>query len=109
MTGAFPREVLVNCLLPAKRHTYASQGDEAAVAPLLPGTKQLESRDGLFFSRDMYVGMAYFDTDDKTCPVGRHGVEERFGGGLQLPMEPDLPAWFKTQRSMVRACKSIPQ
>jgi hypothetical protein len=60
MTGAFPREALVHFLLQAKRHTYASQGDEASVAPLLSGTKQLEYRDGLFFYRDIYVGMAYF-------------------------------------------------
>jgi len=60
MTGVFPREALVNFLLQAKRHTYASQGDEATVAPLLAGTKQLEYRDGLFFYRDIYVGMAYF-------------------------------------------------
>jgi Domain of unknown function (DUF5680) len=60
MTGAFPREALANFLLQAKRHTYASQGDEATVAPLLAGTKQLEYRNGLFFYRDIYVGMAYF-------------------------------------------------
>jgi len=60
MTGVFPREALANFLLQAKRHTYASQGDAATVAPLLSGTKQLEYRDGLFFYRDIYVGMAYF-------------------------------------------------
>ena len=60
MTGVFPREALANFLLRAKRHTYASQGDEATVAPLLSGTKQREYRDGLFFYRDIYVGMAYF-------------------------------------------------
>ena len=60
MTWAFPREALANFLLQAKRHTYASQGDEATVAPLLAGTKQFEYRDGPFFYRDIYVGMAYF-------------------------------------------------
>ena len=60
MTEAFPHEALVNFLLQAKRHTYASQGDEATVTPLLSGTKQLEYRNGLFFYRDIYVGMAYF-------------------------------------------------
>jgi hypothetical protein len=60
MTDALPRDALVNFLLQAKRHTYASQGDEATVDPLLSGTKQLEYRDGLFFYRDIYVGMAYF-------------------------------------------------
>jgi Domain of unknown function (DUF5680) len=51
---------LVNFLLRAKRHTYASQGDQATVPPLLPGSKQLEYLDGLFLYRDIYVGMAYF-------------------------------------------------
>ena len=60
MTDGFPREALVNFLLQAKRHTYANQGDEATVAPLLSGTKQLEYGDGLFFYRDIYAGMAYF-------------------------------------------------
>jgi hypothetical protein len=60
MTGIFPRETFVDFLLHAKRHTYASQGDEATVTLLVSGTKQLEYRDGLFFYRDIYVGMAYF-------------------------------------------------
>lgn len=60
MSIVFPREALGHFLLQAKRHTYASQGDDATVAPLMPGTKQLEYHDGLFFYRDIYVGMAYF-------------------------------------------------
>jgi hypothetical protein len=60
MTVAFPREACVHFLLQAKRHTYASQGDDATVAAVVPGAKQLEYRDGLFFYRDLYVGMAYF-------------------------------------------------
>jgi Domain of unknown function (DUF5680) len=60
MADALPREVFVDFLLQAKRHTYASQGDEASMTPLVSGTKQLEYRDGLFFYRDIYVGMAYF-------------------------------------------------
>jgi hypothetical protein len=51
---------LTHFLIQAKHHTYAGQGDVASVAPLLPGTRQLEYRDGLFFYRDIYVGMAYF-------------------------------------------------
>jgi hypothetical protein len=60
MSIVFPREALGHFLLQAKRHTYASQGDDATVVRLVPGTKQLEYRDGLFFYRDIYVGMAYF-------------------------------------------------
>src|SRR5262249_26306092 len=33
-------------LLEAKRATYAGQADEATVTPLVPGSKQLEYRDG---------------------------------------------------------------
>jgi hypothetical protein len=60
MTSAFSREALTDFLLRAKRHTYAAQGDDATVTPLLPGTKQLEYREGPFSYRDVYVGMAYF-------------------------------------------------
>lgn len=55
-----PRDAFVRFLLEAKRHTYASQGDEATVAPLLAGSKQLEHRDGGFSYRDIYFGMARF-------------------------------------------------
>ena len=37
MTCVFPREALVHFLLQAKRHTDASQGDEATVAAVLDG------------------------------------------------------------------------
>ena len=47
-------------LLKAKQQTYASQGDEASVAPLLPGSKQLEWQEGDWLYRDIYFGMAYF-------------------------------------------------
>lgn len=47
-------------LLQAKRHTYASQGDEATVSPLLAGSKQLEWQEGDWLYRDIYFGMAYF-------------------------------------------------
>jgi Domain of unknown function (DUF5680) len=60
MTNALSHEALLNFVLQAKRRTYASQGDEASLPPLLAGTKQLEYRDGLFFYRDIYVGTAYF-------------------------------------------------
>ena len=56
----FPVEAFTNFLIQAKCHTYASQGDEATVTPLLPGSKQLEFRDDLLLYRDIYVGMSYF-------------------------------------------------
>ena len=54
------REQFVDFLLEAKRTTYAGQGDEATVTPLVPGSKQLEYRDGDHLYRDIYFGMAYF-------------------------------------------------
>ena len=50
------RGELAAFLLQAKLHTYAAQGDEASVAPLLPGSRQLEYRDGFWFYRDIYFG-----------------------------------------------------
>ncbi len=54
------REAFLHFLLEAKRSTYAGQGDDATVTPLLPGSKQLEYRDGDYVYRDIYLGMAYF-------------------------------------------------
>ncbi|MHA2220172.1 MAG: DUF5680 domain-containing protein [Candidatus Hodarchaeales archaeon] len=56
----FDIESLEDFLIKAKKNTYASQGDNASVEPLLPGTKQLEYQEGDFFYRDIYVGMSYF-------------------------------------------------
>lgn len=54
------QDAFLHFLLEAKRRTYASQGDEATVTPLVPGSKQLEYRDGDFSYRDIYVGIARF-------------------------------------------------
>ena len=54
------REQFVDFLLEAKRTTYAGQGDEATLTPLVAGSKQLEYRDGDYLYRDIYFGMAYF-------------------------------------------------
>ena len=51
---------LAGFLLRAKRATYAAQGDDATVPPLLPGWRQLEYREGDLFYRDIYVGLAAF-------------------------------------------------
>jgi hypothetical protein len=42
----FERESFLRFLLTAKRATYAAQGDEASVVPLLAGYRQLEYREG---------------------------------------------------------------
>lgn len=60
MPELFTHDELIHFLLHAKRRTYADQGDEASVAPLLPGSKQLEYREAPFFYRDIYFGIAFF-------------------------------------------------
>lgn len=47
-------------IVQAKLNTYASEGDEASVIPILNGSKQLEFRSGDYFYRDIYFGMEYF-------------------------------------------------
>jgi hypothetical protein len=47
-------------LVNAKRQTYAAQGDDATVAPLVPGSRQLEYQEGVLLYRDIYFGGAYF-------------------------------------------------
>lgn len=55
------RELFVAFLIAAKQHTYAAQGGAgAAVTPLLPGSRQLEYRDGRLLYRDVYFGGDYF-------------------------------------------------
>jgi hypothetical protein len=44
----------------AKRQTYAAQGDDATVTPLLPGSRQLDYQQGVLCYRDIYFGGAYF-------------------------------------------------
>lgn len=51
---------LAQFLVAAKRATYAAQGDNESVAPLLPGSRQLEFRLGSVLYRDIYFGFAYF-------------------------------------------------
>jgi hypothetical protein len=51
---------LASFLLRAKRATYAAQGDDATVTPLLAGSRQLEYREGDLFYRDVYYGLANF-------------------------------------------------
>ena len=55
-----PQENFAGFLLDAKRHTYASQADDAAVKQLIRGSRQLEFRYGALFYRDIYFGGEYF-------------------------------------------------
>ena len=55
----------------AKLATYAAQGDDASVAPLLGGSKQLEYRDGDWLYRDIYFGMLRFVGQEVVCEADR--------------------------------------
>jgi hypothetical protein len=57
-------------LVDAKRKTYAGLNDDATVlAPLLPGSKQLEYRDLDLRYRDIYFGMRSFPVRRRCRPA----------------------------------------
>src|SRR5438128_11941856 len=60
MALSISRTAFIPFLVNAKRQTYAAQGDDATVTPLLPGSRQLEYRDGPLLYRDIYFGGEYF-------------------------------------------------
>src|SRR6478609_2614986 len=70
-------------LVDAKRKTYAGLDDDATVlAPMLPGSKQLEYRDLDLSYRDIYFGMRFF-VGQETVQVGRHVVwSMSYAGGV---------------------------
>lgn len=74
-------------LFDAKRATYAAQGDEASVQPLLPDSKQLEFAQGSFFYRDIYVGLFRFVGQEIVYYDGRARWSMSYSGGLC----PDVP------------------
>jgi len=60
MNLPIPQEALIDFLLQAKRRTYAAQGDQVSVTPLLLGARQLEFQADPWLYRDIYFGFAYF-------------------------------------------------
>lgn len=78
---------LADFLVQAKRATYAAPGDNASVAPLVPGSRQLEYQLGSVLYRDIYFGFEYF--------VGQETVYENdtpiwsmgYAGGMTDPKE----------------------
>ncbi|KAF7598513.1 MAG: hypothetical protein CGU28_11485 [Candidatus Dactylopiibacterium carminicum] len=75
----------------AKQATYAGQNDAASVAPLLPGSKQLEFAEGDFFYRDVYVGMCRFVGQEIVYLSGKPVWSMSYSGGL-LPDTPQAAA-----------------
>jgi hypothetical protein len=69
-------------LLSAKRATYATQGNDASVTPLLRDSRQLEYQDGELLYRDMYVGMLRFVGQEIVYVADRAVWSMNYAGGL---------------------------
>ena len=82
MALSISRTAFTTFLVNAKRQTYAAQGDDATVTPLLPGSRQLEYREGILLYRDIYFGGASFvgqeTVYDSPTPVWAMG----YAGGV---------------------------
>ena len=79
------QDELIDFLISAKLHTYASQGDTASVPPLLQGGSQLEYRQGAWFYRDIYFGMAYFIGQEVVYRAEQPFFSMVYGGGMLTP------------------------
>ncbi|MGE5580298.1 MAG: DUF5680 domain-containing protein [Bacillota bacterium] len=73
---------LAGFLVMAKRATYASQGDDASVQPLLPGSKQLEYTLDPFAYRDIYFGSAHFAGQEVVYLEGEPVWSMVYSGGV---------------------------
>ncbi|MFM9331737.1 DUF5680 domain-containing protein [Paenibacillus mesotrionivorans] len=78
------KEALVRFLVEAKRHTYAAQGDEASVPPVLTGSKQLEYANGDWRYRDIYFGMDFFAGQEVVELAGRPVWTMVYSGGVNM-------------------------
>lgn len=72
----------IDFLIRAKKATYASQGDEASVTPLLQGSRQLEFQEGEFLYRDIYFGMSYFIGQETVYYQGNPIWSMSYSGGV---------------------------
>ena len=81
-------ESLKRFLVTAKQATYAATGGGAAVAPLLPDSKQLEFAEGELLYRDIYVGTNRFVGLETVYLAGRAIWAMSYAGGLS----PDVPS-----------------
>ena len=78
-------ELLAKFLVEAKRNTYASQGDDASVQPLLNGSKQLEYSSGNYSYRDIYYGSAFFIGQETVEFENRPIWSMVYSGGVTIP------------------------
>ncbi|WP_027410601.1 DUF5680 domain-containing protein [Anoxybacteroides tepidamans] len=78
-------ESFTDFLVEAKKRTYASQGDDASVQPLLSGSKQLEYRSGNYFYRDIYFGSSFFIGQETVEYENRPIWSMVYSGGVLVP------------------------
>jgi hypothetical protein len=91
----------------AKLATYAAQGDDASVPPLLPSSKQLEYSRGLYLYRDIYVGMFGFVGQEVVYLDGQASWSMAYSGGL-VPGVPDAEA-SSIYRALRAALCAVPE
>ncbi|EPZ42582.1 MULTISPECIES: DUF5680 domain-containing protein [Alicyclobacillus] len=78
----FDKKDFLGFLIESKKATYASQGGDPSVTPLIDGSRQLEYRSGDFLYRDIYFGMSYF-VGQETIYYKTHPVwSMSYGGGV---------------------------
>jgi hypothetical protein len=86
--NTLPQE-FVRFLRTAKTATYAAQGDEASVAPVLQDAKQLEYCEGTFLYRDIYFGMLRFVGHEVVYSGSSAIWSMSYAGGLSPDVAPD--------------------
>lgn len=91
MQRSIPDPELRRFLLQAKRATYAAQGDDASVTPLLPDSKQLEYREGDLLYRDMYVGTLQFVGQEIVYCADRAIWSMSYAGGICADVKTHTP------------------
>lgn len=96
---------LADFLVQAKRATYAAQGDDASVAPFLPGSKQLEYQLGDFLYRDIYFGLNFFVGQETVYTQGSPIWSMGYAGGITDP-NADVNAVYKFLQMALRQVES---
>jgi len=100
------RPEFMTFLVNAKGQTYAAQGDDATVTPLVPGSRQLEYQAGTLLYRDIYFGGAYFVGQETvyegSTPVWAMG----YAGGV-IPPEASRSAVSEVYRFLRAALRQV--
>ena len=100
----FASHEFLGFLVSAKQATYAGQSDLASVAPVLPGSKQLEFAEGEFLYRDIYVGMFRFVGQEIVYASGQPVWSMSYSGGLlQGTPQASAKAVYSFLRAALRA------